>query len=147
MGGRLSKEEIERMVNDADKYREEDEKQRERVSSKNALESYCFNMKQTIEDEKVKDKIPESDRQAVTDKCSETISWLVPTNSPRRKSSTTSSRKSKPSASPSSPNCTVVRDVCQAVCLVVCPVVCPVAQVLPAVLDPQSKRSTKLLFV
>jgi len=74
--GRLSKEEIERMVNDADKYREEDEKQRERVSAKNSLESYCFNMKQTIEDEKVKDKIPESDRQAVIDKCSETISWL-----------------------------------------------------------------------
>ena len=43
--GRLSKEEIERMVNDADKYRDEDEKQRERVSSKNALESYCFNIK------------------------------------------------------------------------------------------------------
>ena len=49
--GRLSKEEIERMVNDADKYRDEDEKQRERVSAKNALESYCFNMKQTIEDD------------------------------------------------------------------------------------------------
>merc|ERR1712116_86357 len=74
--GRLSKEEIERMVNDADKYRAEDEKQRERVSSKNALESYCFNMKQTVEDEKMKDKIPESDRTTVMDKCSETISWL-----------------------------------------------------------------------
>ncbi|XP_057381808.1 heat shock 70 kDa protein cognate 4-like [Daphnia carinata] len=74
--GRLSKEEIERMVNDADKYREEDEKQRERVSAKNALESYCFNMKQTIEDDKVKDKIPESDRQTVLDKCSEAIKWL-----------------------------------------------------------------------
>nr|WHV00578.1 Hsc70 [Daphnia magna] len=74
--GRLSKEEIERMVNDADKYRDEDEKQRERVSAKNALESYCFNMKQTIEDDKVKDKIPESDRQTVLDKCSEAIKWL-----------------------------------------------------------------------
>merc|ERR1712071_657479 len=39
--GRLSKEDIERMVNEADKYRDEDEKQRERVSSKNALESYA----------------------------------------------------------------------------------------------------------
>jgi len=74
--GRLSKEEIERMVNDADKYRDEDEKQRERVSAKNALESYCFNMKQTIEDDKVKDKIPDSDRQTVLDKCSEAIKWL-----------------------------------------------------------------------
>merc|ERR1712116_58053 len=74
--GRLSKEEIERMVNDADKYRAEDEKQRERVSSKNALESYCFNMKSTAEDEKFKDKLSDADKTTVMDKCSETISWL-----------------------------------------------------------------------
>merc|ERR1712241_418710 len=57
--GRLSKEEIERMVNDAEKFKDDDEKQKERVSAKNNLESYCFNMKTTIEDEKVKDKIGE----------------------------------------------------------------------------------------
>jgi len=74
--GRLSKEDIERMVGDADKFRNEDEKHRERVVSKGALESYCFSMKQTIEDENIKFKIPESDRKAVTDKCSETISWM-----------------------------------------------------------------------
>uniref|UniRef100_A0A914Z771 Heat shock protein 70 n=1 Tax=Panagrolaimus superbus TaxID=310955 RepID=A0A914Z771_9BILA len=51
--GRLSKDEIERMVQEAEKYKGEDEAQRERVSAKNGLESYCFNMKQTIEDEKV----------------------------------------------------------------------------------------------
>merc|ERR1712210_373925 len=64
--GRLSKEEIERMVNDADKFRAEDEKQKERISAKNGLESYCFNMKTTIEDEKVKDKISGDDRKAIT---------------------------------------------------------------------------------
>ena len=64
------------MVNEADKYRDEDEKQRERVSAKNSLESYCFNMKQTIEDEKMKDKVPESERKTVLDKCSEAIKWL-----------------------------------------------------------------------
>merc|ERR1711928_111855 len=74
--GRLSKEDIERMVGDADKFRNEDEKHRERVVSKGALESYCFSMKQTIQDENIKFKIPESDRKAVTDKCSETISWM-----------------------------------------------------------------------
>lgn len=46
--GRLSKEEIERMVNEAEKYRSEDEQQKERISAKNALESYCFNMKSTV---------------------------------------------------------------------------------------------------
>lgn len=74
--GRLSKEEIERMVNEADKYREEDEKQRERVSAKNSLESYAFSMKQTVEDEKLKDKITDEDRKTITDKCQETLTWL-----------------------------------------------------------------------
>merc|ERR1711902_193361 len=74
--GRLSKEEIEKMVNDAEQYKAEDEKQKERISAKNNLESYCFNMKSTIEDEKLKDKIGESDKEAITKKCDETIKWL-----------------------------------------------------------------------
>merc|ERR1719211_338334 len=74
--GRLSKEEIEKMVNDADKFKADDEKQKERISSKNGLESYCFNMKTTIEDDKVKDKISEDDRKTITDACDEAIKWL-----------------------------------------------------------------------
>merc|ERR1712158_311048 len=66
--GRLSKEEIERMVNDAEKFKADDEKQKERISAKNGLESYCFNMKTTIEDEKVKDKISEDDMKKINDK-------------------------------------------------------------------------------
>lgn len=74
--GRLSKEDIERMVNEAETYRSEDEQQRERISAKNALESYCFNMKSTMEDDKVKDKIDASDKEKVISKCNEIISWL-----------------------------------------------------------------------
>merc|ERR1712214_234695 len=74
--GRLSKEEIERMVADAEKFKAEDDKQKERISSKNGLESYCFNMKTTIEDEKMKDKISDDDRKAINDKCDEAIKWL-----------------------------------------------------------------------
>merc|ERR1711944_285762 len=74
--GRLSKEEIERMVNDAEKFKAEDDKQKDRVSAKNGLESYCFNMKTTLDDDKVKDKISENDRKTILDKCNETISWL-----------------------------------------------------------------------
>ena len=74
--GRLSKEDIDRMVNDAEKFRGEDEKQRERVAAKNGLESYCFNMKQTVEDDKLKDKISDADRQTVLTKCNDTIKWL-----------------------------------------------------------------------
>jgi len=74
--GRLSKEDIERMVSDAEKYRAEDDKQKSRISAKNNLESYCFNMKSTMEDEKIKDKIPEADKTTVLDKCNEIIRWL-----------------------------------------------------------------------
>merc|ERR1712004_16124 len=74
--GRLSKEDIERMVNDAEKFKAEDEVQKERIAAKNRLESYCFNMKATIDDEKVKDKISEADKKAINDKCDEAIKWL-----------------------------------------------------------------------
>lgn len=51
--GRLSKDEIDRMVQEAERYKAEDEAQKDRIAAKNSLESYAFNMKQTIEDEKV----------------------------------------------------------------------------------------------
>jgi len=74
--GRLSKDDIEKMVSDAEKYKAEDDKQKDRIAAKNGLESYCFNMKSTIEDEKLKDKMEESDRKAIMDKCNEAIAWL-----------------------------------------------------------------------
>ncbi|XP_022209770.1 heat shock 70 kDa protein cognate 4 [Drosophila obscura] len=74
--GRLSKEDIERMVNEAEKYRNEDEKQKETISAKNALESYCFNMKATLDEDNLKTKIADSDRTVILDKCNETIKWL-----------------------------------------------------------------------
>merc|ERR1712080_186169 len=74
--GRLSKEDLENMVNEAETFKAEDEKQKERISAKNNLESYCFNMKTTIEDEKVKDKIGEDDKKKIVDKCDEMIKWL-----------------------------------------------------------------------
>merc|ERR1712211_101014 len=74
--GRLSKEDIERIVNDAEKFKAEDEKQKERIAAKNGLESYCFNMKSTIEDEKMKDKISEEEKKTINNKCDEALKWL-----------------------------------------------------------------------
>jgi len=74
--GRLSKEEIERMVNDAEKFKDDDNKQKDRISAKNGLESYCFNMKTTIDDEKMADKISADDKKLISDKCDEAIKWL-----------------------------------------------------------------------
>ena len=64
------------MVKDAEKYKGEDEAQRERITAKNALESYAFNMKSTIEDEKLKDKLSEEDKTKIMEKCTEVINWL-----------------------------------------------------------------------
>jgi len=74
--GRLSKDEIERMVKEAEDYKQDDDAQRERIQAKNALESYAFNMKSTVEDEKLKDKISEADRKTILDKCQDIIKWL-----------------------------------------------------------------------
>merc|ERR1712115_268008 len=74
--GRLSKEEIDKMVNEAEKYKEEDEKQRERIQAKNNLESYCFNMKNTIEGKEFRNKLSEQDSQLIESKCNETLQWL-----------------------------------------------------------------------
>merc|ERR1712018_22168 len=73
--GRLSKEEIDRMVNESEKFKADDEKQKERIDA-NGLESNCFNMKSTIEDSNIKDKLDDSERKIITDRCNETISWL-----------------------------------------------------------------------
>jgi len=74
--GRLTKDEIERMVNDAKKYEDDDKKQRERIDAKNGLENYAYSMKNTINDEKVASKLDPEDKQTLTDKVNEVISWL-----------------------------------------------------------------------
>merc|ERR1719220_1523964 len=60
--GRLSKEDIEKMVEESEKFKAEDEKQKEKIEAKNHLESYCFNIKSSLEDNSVKDKISNDER-------------------------------------------------------------------------------------
>ena len=74
--GRLSKEEIDRMVDESEKFKDDDDKQKEKISAKNGLESYCFNIKSSIEDSNIKDKLSESEKNMVTEKCNEAIEWL-----------------------------------------------------------------------
>ncbi|KAK6022397.1 putative chaperone protein DnaK [Ostertagia ostertagi] len=74
--GRLSKDEIERMVNEAEKYKAEDEAQKDRIGAKNSLESYAFNMKQTLEDEKTRFRPTTVRRKKIEEKCDEVIRWL-----------------------------------------------------------------------
>ncbi|KAK3827313.1 MAG: hsp71-like protein [Linnemannia gamsii] len=74
--GRLSKEDIERMVNEAEKYKAEDEIATARIQAKNGLESFAFNIKNSLADEKVGGKLDESDKKTLGDACEEVISWL-----------------------------------------------------------------------
>merc|ERR1712184_231551 len=74
--GRLSKEEIEKMVQDAEKYKDEDDKLRKKVDAKNGLENYCFQMKNTLSDEKLKDKFSDEDKQVVEDSSKEGLQFL-----------------------------------------------------------------------
>ena len=74
--GRLSQSDIERMVKEAEVYKSEDDKQKERISAKNSLESYCFSVKSTLEDDNIKAKISESDRHKVSKKCTEILKWV-----------------------------------------------------------------------
>lgn len=74
--GRLSKDDIERMVHEAEQYREEDERQQSRIQAKNSLESYTFQMKNTIEDDAIKTKISDNDRTTILNKIKDVLSWL-----------------------------------------------------------------------
>ncbi|XP_059086561.1 heat shock 70 kDa protein 1-like [Tigriopus californicus] len=74
--GRLSKDDIEKMVQDAEKFKAEDDLQKNKIAAKNNVESYCFNMKSSLEDGQIKDKISEADRNMINEKCNETIKWL-----------------------------------------------------------------------
>ncbi|GAA6050010.1 hypothetical protein NBRC10513_001344 [Rhodotorula toruloides] len=73
--GRLSKEEIERMVNEAEKYKAEDEAAAARITAKNGLETYAYSLRNSIDGD-LKDKIEGSDRETLDKAISETISWL-----------------------------------------------------------------------
>lgn len=68
--GRLSKDDIERMVNDAEKYKEEDDTYRKKVEAINAFEANVFGVKSATE------KLSEDDKKLVEDKVTETISWI-----------------------------------------------------------------------
>nr|UTH79105.1 heat shock protein 70-2 [Protohermes costalis] len=73
--GRLSKADIERMLSEAEKYKDEDEKQRDKVQARNQLESYIFSAKQAVE-ESAAGKLTDADKKLVQDKCSEVLTWL-----------------------------------------------------------------------
>merc|ERR1711920_637807 len=76
--GRLSEEEIERMVQEAEAHAEEDKKVKERIDARNGLESYLYNLKNTLEDDEkgVADNISAEDKKELQDMIDETLDWM-----------------------------------------------------------------------
>ncbi|CAH1169562.1 unnamed protein product [Phaedon cochleariae] len=72
--GRLSQRDIERMVSEAEQYKEEDERQRQRVAARNQLEGYVFQVRQAVQD--CGDKISSEDKATVERECADCLKWL-----------------------------------------------------------------------
>jgi len=74
--GRLSQDEIERMVAEAEKFKAEDDANKNRIEAKNGLENYCYSIKSSINSDEVKDKIPADKKSELDAAIEETVSWL-----------------------------------------------------------------------
>jgi len=74
--GRLSQAEIDRMVQEAEKFRSEDEANRMKIEAKNGLENYCFTMRNSLNEEKLKDKFEVQDKEKIEKVIQETLDWL-----------------------------------------------------------------------
>ncbi|KAK9364261.1 heat shock protein 70 family [Lipomyces starkeyi] len=74
--GRLSKEDIDRMVSEAEKYKEDDEKEAARIAAKNGLESYSYSLKNTLTEEAVKEKLDAADKDKLQKAIDESVEWL-----------------------------------------------------------------------
>ena len=74
--GRLSQEDIEKMVKEAEDFKEQDKELKEKIESKNSLENYCYQIKNTLTDEKLKDKFSDEDKNTIETKVNEIITWL-----------------------------------------------------------------------
>lgn len=76
--GRLSQDEIERMVREAEEFADEDKKVKEKIDARNGLESYLYNLKNTLEDEEkgLADKLSASDKKEVEATINEAMEWL-----------------------------------------------------------------------
>merc|ERR1712178_245833 len=75
--GRLSEEEIERMIREAEEYAEEDRMLKEKVDARNKLETFAYDVKSQINDpEKLGDKLSDDDKQSIEDAVSDALEWL-----------------------------------------------------------------------
>ena len=74
--GRLSSEEIDRLVKEAEEYKEQDNKEKERIDTKNELENTVYSYKTMLDDDKMKNSMTDEKRKEITNYFDETIKWI-----------------------------------------------------------------------
>ena len=74
--GRLSKDDIERMVSEAERYKEEDAKHKKKIDARNGFENYVYSVKNSTSEPGLKDKLTENDRATIEDACKSALEWL-----------------------------------------------------------------------
>ena len=74
--GRLSKDEIDKMLADAEKFKEDDEKAKELIDTKNSFENNVYQMKSTLNDEKMSSLLDQELKESLTKVIEENMSWL-----------------------------------------------------------------------
>ena len=73
--GRLSADDIERMVDEAEQFKDDDERMKKQFESKNNLENYLYQVKKSIDEEPMKTKLTDEDRTAISSKVTEIQTW------------------------------------------------------------------------
>ena len=73
--GRLSKEEVEKLVKEAERFKKEDEKVKERIEARNKLEQYVYQVRSTMKEEKLKGMFKEEEVKRVNEKVEEVLKW------------------------------------------------------------------------
>ncbi|KAH0794068.1 cytoplasmic heat shock protein 70 [Histomonas meleagridis] len=74
--GRLSQADIDRMVADAEKYKAQDEEVRKKVEAKNALEGYCFGVRNSLNQEQFANALSQSDKDTINKEINDTLAWI-----------------------------------------------------------------------
>jgi len=74
--GRLSQDQIDKMVKDAEKFKDDDQKQRERIEAKNQLENYAYSIRSSLQDEALAGKLSEDDKSKLNAAVDSALSWL-----------------------------------------------------------------------
>jgi len=74
--GRLSKEDIEKLVKEAEQFKAEDDLLRKKIDAKNGLENYTYSIRNSLKDEKLKDKFEESEKTSVEAKVDECVKFI-----------------------------------------------------------------------